>query len=365
MADHIFGKLTFFDMLKIGALSFLQATSITILVNFIDLDSIIIPITGLLAFIIFQLLLLLPVDKDPHSIDFQYLLHKTWPIIIEIVLEIIILTTSAIILIPLFKSGYSTSDIYWIHYLCLVTHIIFLVPLYTYIFFKKKEKNYHYIEKSNIILDLKKNKHYSIAIMINLSYLLIFVIDANFLGIGSLVFYIGFLFIPFIFNLFFHKRVDPISKIIPSTIIKQFIFYITWFWIAIIGFGFLIVESNPTFQVFGFVNLNGLLLLQYFFQQNISKTLKITIPKRLNGAKSNSINSTEGIKCLTCGNVVESQLLTELSEDTPIYCVQCGEKIRFQEIYPLPKEKILSDHQKILKKVQQSPTTLHSMEEKH
>lgn len=373
MKKHILGNLTFFDIPKIVFLSFIQASAMTLLLNYIIMEDFVFPITGLLAFIQFQLLLILPLDKDLHSSDFQSLLSQVWPIILEIVLELILLVVCAFILYPLTKFGYSTSYFLDVHYICLIIHMVFLVPLYTFTFYKKEAKYYQYIKKTKVISDLRKNKHYLLAIFLNFSYTLSFVVGYTYLGWGSPYLFFGFLIVPFILNLFIQKWVDPFSQFVPSNIAKLFLNHIAWHWIAVVSLWIPITDHLKVYQVFGYINLYGLLLIQYFYQQSLSKSIRNSRLNRIAFEEQRDLSPNNEFKtqfnekycCPTCGNKVSATVLTELSENAPIFCVQCGEKIRFQEIFPLPKEKILSDHERILKKVQQSPSSLHSSEKKY
>ncbi len=328
MKKQFLRNFNFSDILKIVMLSFLQSVSMSLFLNVGEHYFMI--IVGLIAFISFQLLLILPLNKNHHSTTFRYLFQKTWPILLEIILEFIVMIYFAN---RLFSMKLSSYDVIELYYYCLACHIIFLSPLYYFIF------------------------HISY-----FSYFLLYLILDLAFRWGSLVSLFGLMIVPFISNLIIQKRAKPSSKFLPSNIAEQIILFIAWYWIAVSGIWILLRGRSLIFQISGLLNIYSLLLLQYFLQQNLTKTSTSSLRNHLIHAEprasdldsSSSLKPSALKKCPTCGNQISTQILKEFTEEKPIFCVQCGEKIRYQELFQLSKDKILSDHQEILEKVQQS-----------
>ncbi|QEE17541.1 zinc ribbon domain-containing protein [Promethearchaeum syntrophicum] len=367
--------LSFRDLLIIIMLSLLQTTLITALLNNLIFQENFYLYAGLFAFLLFQLVFIFPPGyRQPNLNDFRILIKKIWPILLEIILEFAFFIYFKQKINNTGWESYSSGTITMFHHYSFVYHFILLIPLYTFCLWQFK--NYQMkinIDNEAIPVSNKQFLQHLIMSLITIAspfaiYLLITELDVNSNWESEMV-YFGCMLLPFILNLIVLKAFLPFSVFHPLNLIKLLILYLSWHWIVLWNVASVIIYYNSVFyQVLGLISILGMLILLYYFQLNLEKSCGLPIAAQL--PENTHISNLEGKKelkltnpqfnCPTCGNQLNSQMVKELSEENNIFCSYCGEKIRYQEVFQLPKEKILSKHQEILKKVQQSNSELNS-----
>jgi hypothetical protein len=178
--------------------------------------------------------------------------------------------------------------------------------------------------------------------------------------------YLSLMLIPFILNLVALKFLQPFARFQPWNVLKHGFLYLLLHWIGIWLVGNLLASFPAFYHVLGLISFVGLFVLLISFQQNLEKSCSLPITDQLPFSTHQSQLSQQlkpaqlPLNCPSCANPISPQIIQELSEDAFIFCVQCGEKIRYQELFQIPKEKILADHQEFLRKVHQSTSELNS-----
>ncbi|MHA1745917.1 MAG: hypothetical protein ACTSWW_07945 [Promethearchaeota archaeon] len=350
--------LNLLDILKIILLSLIQTISITGLLNHSIFQYSFYLYTALLMFLLFQLIFIFPHGtKHLQLSDLRESFRKLWPLILEIFLEFTFFwyfkqqTNSAGYL------SYSLEKFTNFHIHSLVYHFILLIPLYGFCLLQEKlqmkETGASAPTRNRIIQRF-------ILGLINISspFVIFWVISNS--NWESQAVYLSFLLIPFILNLVTLKILQPFARFQPWNVAKHLVLYVLWHWIGMWVVGNLMSSFPNIYHVLGLISFGGLFVLLITFQQNLERSCSSPVTDILQSQPSRLSDSPTPLYCPSCANQISPQVIQELSEDASIFCVQCGEKIRYQEIFQISKEKILADHQEFLRKVHQSTSELKS-----
>ncbi|MHA1610827.1 MAG: zinc ribbon domain-containing protein [Promethearchaeota archaeon] len=400
-----FNDLNLLDILKIVALSQLQATLITVQLNNLIFQDDFYLYAAFLTFLLFQLVFISPFGNlQIHLTDLGGLFRKLWPVLLEIILEFSFFWYFKRQINSAGYWSYSSGTFTNFHIYSLVFHFILLIPLYTFCLQQAKDPQSQSQSQSQLqpqpqpqsqsqsqpqLIDKKpmsrtftRDIQHIIMILINVAapFVIFFSISGS--NWESQAVYFSLMMIPFILNLLVLKSFRSFSVVHPLNVIMHLVLYLSWQWIGIWLVG-IFVTSFPDFvQVLGLLSFFGLMVLQIEFQQSLKKSYSLPIVDRLppnyqhssadrNLASqlSQSVPSSQlsqsTVYCPACSNPISPDIFHELTEDKSIFCAHCGEKIRYQEVFHLPKEKILSDHRKFLKKVHQSSSELNSQTNNH
>lgn len=359
------GDLNLRDISKIVLLALLQATLITGQLNHLILQESFYLYSILLAFLLFQLVILFPLGFPPLPIDdWKKLLRKIWPWILEIVLEFTFFWFFSNRINSAEYLSYGSGTFTAFHELSLIFHVILLFPLYSYCLRQEKAEMK---ETMNTRSFPTRNQIVQriIMVLINVGAPFgIFFLLAWFNWDTQPIYMIS-MGIPLILNLVILKMFNPSSMFHPWSILKFVVLYLSWQWVCILTVAGL-SSAFPWFYIsLGLLSFFGLLLLQFTLVQSLERSCGIIYSGRppisirnskVQGGEPSQLSEhpTLPIYCPACANQISSEGTLKLSEEKSVFCAQCGEKIHYQEVVQLPKEKILSDHQEFLKKVQQS-----------
>ncbi len=350
--------LNLLDILKIVALSQLQTILITSQLNHLIFQNIFYLYTALLTFILFQLIFIFPHGTKPLQLsDLGGLFRKLWPILLEILLEVTFFWYFKHQINSAGYLFYSSGTFTNFHIYSLVYHFILLIPLYTFCLLQEKNQM-----KAHKAVGPTRNRiaRRVIMVLINVGspFAIFFSISKS--NWESQTVYLSLMLIPFLLNVVTLKVFQLVFKFQLWNLIKHVVLYLLWHWIGIWVIGNLTYSFPDFYHVLGLISFVGLLVLLIAFQQNLERSCSSPVTDNQPSQPSQLSDSPTPLYCPSCANQISPQVTQELSEDASIFCVQCGEKIRYQEIFQIPKEKILADHQEFLKKVHQSTSELNS-----